>query len=83
MSPWEARAPLTGGRHRAVHENEEGGGLAASPFFAFNARKAERILSFKKRFLLFEENKANDQRDCCDGNNQECKLESMLFASFT
>ena len=53
------------------------------PFFAFNARKAERILSFKKRFLLFEENKANDQRDCCDGNNQECKLESMLFASFT
>ena len=34
MSPWEARAPLTGGRHRAVIETEEGGGLAASPFFA-------------------------------------------------
>ena len=34
MSPWEARAPLTGGRHRAVIEIEEGGGLAASPFFA-------------------------------------------------
>ena len=34
MSPWEARAPLTGGRHRAVRLNLEGGGLAASPFFA-------------------------------------------------
>ena len=34
MSPWEARAPLTGGRHRAVARLEEGGGLAASPFFA-------------------------------------------------
>ncbi|WP_329739142.1 hypothetical protein, partial [Collinsella sp. CM84Y_54] len=43
VSPWEARAPLTGGRHRAVNRLEEGGGLAASPFFALKAAFTKQL----------------------------------------
>ncbi|MEQ2980638.1 hypothetical protein AAAX36_09390, partial [Collinsella sp. CLA-ER-H10] len=43
VSPWEARAPLTGGRHRAVIQDGEGGGLAASPFFALIAAFTKQL----------------------------------------
>ena len=35
MSPWEARAPLTGGRHRAVIGLRRGRPRGLPPFFAF------------------------------------------------
>ena len=87
MSPWEARAPLTGGRHRAVIEIEEGGSPRGLPLF-LRLRGVNDSITPDDLVVfgiepLFKENKSYNKGNCYGRNDhkQDCQL--MLLASFT
>ena len=66
--------------------NLEGGGLAASPFFAFKGVKDSITLDNLIVFgiePLFKENKSNNKGNCYGHTDQKQDCQSMLLASFT
>ena len=66
--------------------NEEGGGLAASPFFRLRGVNDSITLDDLIVFgieLLFKENKSNNEGNCYGHNDQKQDCQSMFLASFT